>query len=151
MKRLPWRRILKWTGISVAVLLLAIQFIPYGRDHSNPPVGTEPDWDSPRTRELAVVACFDCHSNQTEWPWYSNVAPVSWLTQRDVDEGRSALNFSDWNGQRQEIDEAVETIEEGEMPPWYYLPTHRDADLSDAEKEELIAGFRATFGSGLDD
>jgi hypothetical protein len=76
---------------------------------------------------------------------------VSWLTQRDVDEGRSALNFSDWNGQRQEIDEAVETIEEGEMPPWYYLPTHRDADLSDAEKEELIAGFRATFGSGLDD
>ena len=50
---------------------LLIQVIPYGRDHSNAPVTAEPAWNSPRTRELAVAACFDCHSNETEWPWYT--------------------------------------------------------------------------------
>jgi hypothetical protein len=59
----------------------------YGRDHSNPPVRIEPRWDRARTRELAVRACFDCHSNQTRWPWYSHVAPISWLVQHDVEEG----------------------------------------------------------------
>jgi Haem-binding domain len=66
---------------------LLIQLIPYGHDHANPPVGAEPAWDSPATRELATAACFDCHSNETEWPWYTSVAPFSWLTQRDVEEG----------------------------------------------------------------
>ena len=63
----------------LAGLFLAIQFVPYGRDHSNPPVIGEPTWNSPETRALAVRACFDCHSNETVWPWYSNIAPVSWL------------------------------------------------------------------------
>ena len=62
-------------------------FVPYGRDHVNPPVGAEPSWDSPETRALARQACFDCHSNETEWPAYSTVAPVSWLIQHDVSEG----------------------------------------------------------------
>ena len=73
--------------------LLVIQLIPYGREHSNPAVVSEPPWDSPATRAFAVTACFDCHSNETEWPWYSNIAPMSWLVQRDVDEGRQHLNF----------------------------------------------------------
>ena len=58
---------------------LLIQLVPFGRDHTNPPVVQEPNWDSPATRELAQRACFDCHSNETVWPWYSNIAPVSWL------------------------------------------------------------------------
>jgi hypothetical protein len=70
-------------------LLAVAQAIPYGRGHSNPPVTKEPAWDSSRTRELAKRACFDCHSNETTWPWYSNVAPESWLIQRDVDAGLS--------------------------------------------------------------
>jgi mono/diheme cytochrome c family protein len=60
-------------------------------------VQAEPAWDSGRTRVLAQQSCFDCHSNLTKWPWDSNIAPFSWLIQRDVDSGRSALNFSEWN------------------------------------------------------
>ncbi len=77
-----------------------LQLVPYGRNHTNPPVAAEPAWASAQTRALAVRACFDCHSNETTWPWYSNVAPVSWLIQRDVDEGRRRLNFSEWNTTR---------------------------------------------------
>src|SRR3954469_5582449 len=69
----------------LAVLFGLIQLIPYGRTHSNPSVNVEPPWDSPRTRELAVRACFDCHSNHTKWPWYADVAPFSWVVQKDVD------------------------------------------------------------------
>ncbi|NVB82954.1 MAG: cytochrome C, partial [Kofleriaceae bacterium] len=65
-----------------------MQLVPYGRARSNPPVASEPAWDSPRTRELAVRACFDCHSNETKWPWYARVAPMSWVLERDVEIGR---------------------------------------------------------------
>lgn len=134
-------------GVLVALLLL-IQLVPYGRNHTNPPATGEPAWDSPRTRELAVRACFDCHSNATAWPWYTNVAPASWLIQRDVDEGRAKLNFTNWSGQKQESREAAEQVQKGEMPPKIYLPLHPSANLSASEKAELIAGLQKTFGSG---
>ncbi len=130
------------------VLVLAMQLVPYGRDHSNPPVTEAVVWNSPRTEQLVQQACLDCHSNETRWPWYSNVAPVSWLVQSDVDEGRHALNFSEWDRPQHNVDESVETIEGGEMPPWYYTITHRDAALSEQEKQDLIDGFLATFGRG---
>ena len=82
------RRALKWALIGIPVVLVLIQFVPYGRSHTNPPVTGEPKWSSARVRQLTKDACFDCHSNETTWPWYSNVAPVSWLVQRDVDSGR---------------------------------------------------------------
>ncbi len=134
-----------WAGIVVVGLLAVAQAVPYGRSHDNPPVLAEPQWDSPRTRDLAVRACFDCHSNQTTWPWYSNVAPVSWLVQSDVDGGRDRLNFSEWN-RPQEASEAAEIVQEGEMPPFQYKILHGSARLSDREKAELVAGLRATFG-----
>jgi hypothetical protein len=134
-----------WTVVVVVGLLAVAQAVPYGRSHDNPPVLAEPQWDSPRTRELAVRACFDCHSNETTWPWYSNVAPVSWLVQSDVDEGRDRLNFSEWN-RPQEGSEAAEIVQEGEMPPFQYKILHGSARLSDREKAELVAGLRATFG-----
>jgi len=137
-------------AVSLVVLFIAIQFVPYGRDHSNPPVIAEPVWDSPRTRELAVRACFDCHSNETNWAWYSNVAPVSWLVQDHVDEGRDELNFSEWH-LGQEGDEAAETVRDGSMPTRDYLWIHPDARLSDKELEALNAGFIATLGDGDDD
>ena len=65
-------------------VLLIIQFVPYGRDHTNPPVIAEPAWDSPQTRALFFRACADCHSNETKWPWYSTIAPASWLITRDT-------------------------------------------------------------------
>ena len=125
--------------------LVVIQVIPYGRDHTNPPVVAEPVWDSTQTRDLAVRACFDCHSNETGWPWYSNVAPLSWLLQRDVEEGRETLNFSEWNRPR-EGEEAAETVREGSMPPGPYLLTHPDGRLTDTELTALADGLTATLG-----
>lgn len=121
-----------------------MQLVPYGRDHTNPPVSAEPAWDSPQTRALARAACFDCHSNQTHWPWYTSIAPFSWLTQNDVDSGRATLNFSEWD-RAQEADEVAEVISDGEMPPWYYGLLHSAARLSDHEKQQLIDGLRATL------
>ncbi len=125
---------------------LLIQLVPYGRDHENPEVLREPEWDSPRTRELFVRACQDCHSNGTKWPWYSFVAPASWLVQRDVEEGRSHFNVSEWGREENHGDEAAKLVREGEMPPWFYLPLHPEAQLTDAEREKLVAGLTATFG-----
>ena len=137
-------------AIALGVLVVAfavIQAVPYGRDHSNPPVRQEPAWDSPATRALAVDACFDCHSNETSWPWYSNIAPMSWLVQRDVDNGREALNFSEWD-QEQEGEDAAEAVQEGSMPPDYYGWLHPKARLSSEERQALIRGLRAMFGGG---
>lgn len=133
-------------AVGILVLLLAIQAVPYGRAHSNPPVRREPAWDSPATRTVAVRACFDCHSNQTIWPWYSNIAPISWLVARDVGEGRRKLNFSEWDRPQEEAAEAVQTVQKGTMPPWYY-PWAR---LSAAEREALIRGLSATLGQADD-
>ncbi len=127
------------------VLLLVIQLVPYGRGRTNPPVSREPAWDSPLTRELARRACFDCHSNESRWPWYSRVAPVSWLVFRDVSEGRAKLNFSEWDRPQEEAGEASEALLEGEMPPWFYLPLHPEARLSSGEKEALAAGLARTL------
>lgn len=86
--------------LGVLALFVVIQFVPYGHDHTNLPVQSEPKWDSPQSRQLAQQACFDCHSNQTVWPWYSYAAPVSWLIERDVEQGRRRLNFAEWNNSR---------------------------------------------------
>lgn len=132
---------------AIAVAAVAIQFVPYGKDHTNPPIISEPAWDSPRTKELFDNACADCHSHQTTYPWYSSIAPVSWLIARDVDEGREHFNVSAWGSQKKnEAKEAAEEVQEGAMPPWFYLPTHPEARLSDAEKQELIRGLEKTFG-----
>jgi len=132
---------------AVVFVAIAIQFIPYGKNHSIPPVVAEPKWDSPRTKELFVRACADCHSNETKWPWYSNIAPVSWLVQYDVQEGREHFNVSMWGIQKKNKgDEAKEEFEEGEMPPWFYLLPHPEAKLSDSEAKALSKGLFATFG-----
>ena len=92
MKRLVKRLIIPLGGMLLVVA--AIQVVPYGQDHTNPPIVKEPAWNSASTRQLAKRACFDCHSNETRWPNYARVAPVSWLVERDVQQGREALNFS---------------------------------------------------------
>jgi hypothetical protein len=124
---------------------LAIQLVPYGRAHSNPPVTAEPEWSDPRTRELFFRACGDCHSNETEWPWYSAVAPASWLVRWDVDGARSHFNVSEWGREHNHGDDAAEMVRAGEMPLWRYLLLHPEARLSETEREELIAGLEATF------
>lgn len=129
------------------LLFLLLQLIPYGRNHTNPAVVAEPKWDSAQTRAYFFRACGDCHSNETVWPWYSNIAPVSWLIQHDVEEGRSVFNVSEWGVRgKNEGDDAAELVQEGEMPPPYYLPLHPAARLSAQEKQAFIQGLIATFG-----
>ena len=130
--------------VGLVAIFLLIQLIPYGRQHTNPAVIQEPNWDSQQTRDLAQRACFDCHSNETVWPWYSNIAPASWLNQHDVEEGRQKLNFSDWARAR-EKDEIVEVIQDGRMPMPIYLIMHPEAKLSVEEKDALITGLQATI------
>ena len=108
----------------------------------------EPAWDRPVTRELFFRACADCHSNETEWPWYSRYAPVSWLVAHDVYEGREHLNVSMWGLRAYEdADDAAETVREGEMPPWFYVVPHPEAELSGQQKADLIRGLRRTFSA----
>lgn len=140
MSRPRWKSLLITAPLVVLGLLLVAQLVPYGRDHTNPPVVAEPTWDS-TTRALAERACFDCHSNQTRWPWYSHVAPTSWFVQNHVDEGRRALNFSEWNRRDSAAGEAAEEVREREMPPRSYVLMHPDARLTDAEREQLARGL----------
>ena len=146
------RKVVLWALAIIVIGFVVIQLIPYGRDHSNPPVVNEPAWDSARTKQLARQACFDCHSNETVWPWYSNIAPASWLVYRDVQEGRDNMNFSEWPanlpaGAGAVIGgEAAENVTSGEMPPIQYRLAHSDARLSDAEKLELATGLKRTLG-----
>jgi hypothetical protein len=138
-------------GILVIVVIalalgIAIQLVPV--DRSNPPVNQELSWDSPRTRDFARRACFDCHSNETQWPWYSRIAPVSWLIVYDVENGRKELNFSEegYNSDDAPAElasEIEETIRNGSMPPWNYVMANRKARrLSTSEKEDLIQGYK---------
>ncbi len=139
------RRVLRWGAGLIVGMALAVQLVPYGRAHTNPPRRAEPQWDSPETRALAVRACYTCHSNETTWPWYTSVAPVSWLTQWDVDSGRRKLNFSEWDRPQRDAHEAAETVGEGEMPPWYFAAGRPDARLTAPERRALAAGLERTM------
>ena len=142
----------KKIAIGGVVAFVLIQLVPYGRDHTNPPVVQEPKWDSVKTRELFMRACADCHSNETKWPWYSNIAPVSWLVVHDVEEGREHFNISMWGHQRKNKgDEAAEELREGEMPLKPYLLAHPEARLNENEKKQLIQGLINTFGEEEED
>jgi len=126
------------------VLFLILQVLPVF-PRTNPPVIAEPAWDSPATRALAKRACFECHSNESYWPWYAYVAPVKWLLVYDVDHGRAAFNFSDWHPGDLYGEYVAEVISSGRMPLPRYLLLHPEARLSDAEKQQLISGLIATM------
>ncbi|MDB4961959.1 MAG: Cytochrome c [Myxococcales bacterium] len=143
------RRALKSLVIGLAVVLglfLLMQAIPYGRTHSNPPTISEPKWDSPRTRELAVRACFDCHSNHTKWPWYADVAPFSWVVQYDVENARSVVNYSEWNRHYPLAVYSGQTVRDEMMPPDKYKIAHPEANLTPQEAIDLQRGLDATMG-----
>jgi hypothetical protein len=138
--------------ITTILLFIAIQFIPYGKDHTNPPILSQPKWDSEHTKKLFLRTCGDCHSNETKWPWYSNIAPISWSLYHHVLEGRKHFNVSMWGLQKKNKGEdAAEEIEEGEMPLKSYLIAHPEARLNNKEQKELIEGLKKTFGEGKKD
>jgi mono/diheme cytochrome c family protein len=139
-----------WFGIGAVGLLLLIfvaaQLVPYGRTHGNPPVVQEPAWDSAQTRTLFARACNDCHSNQTEWSRLSSVAPLSWLTQWAIDEGRTAFNVSESPSGGRKAGNIAGSVQRGQMPPEIYVSLYPEARLSPTEQQALIQGLRATFG-----
>ncbi|MFI5054751.1 MAG: heme-binding domain-containing protein [Acidimicrobiia bacterium] len=140
------KRFAMFAALGVVVLFGVIQLVPYRV--TNPPVQQEPSWNSPRTRQLAVAACFDCHSNETITYWWEDVAPLSWWITKHVDDGRSALNFSECRQRGGgESGDAAETVTNGSMPPGYYhwFGLHSSANLTAAEKRDLASGLRATL------
>ena len=136
MKRKKWK-VVFWIIVVIAV---GIQFIPVNR--TNPPVTGE--IKAPE-EVMAILrrSCYDCHSNETKWPWYSSLAPASLLVARDVHDGRKHLNFSEWTDynfkqKKHKQEECGEMVATGEMPLWFYLPLHSEATLSDEEIELLV-------------
>jgi hypothetical protein len=122
--------------IVAIILLIAIQFVPVNK--ANPPVTGEIKAPE-NVMQILRTSCYDCHSNEAKWPWYSNIAPASWLVAYDVNEAREHMNFSEWQSYSAEdkaddIEEIWEEVEEGEMPLWYYLILHSEAELSENDK-----------------
>jgi hypothetical protein len=115
--------------------------------YDNPPTTREIEWDSPRTEELARRACYDCHSNETHWYATAYLPIIGSIITHDVHKARCEMNFSEWDGPQAEAEEAPEAIREGEMPLGLYRWAHKDARLTDAEAEELAAGFERTFAA----
>lgn len=136
--------------LTMGVLVAVAQVVPLPAHPGNPPVRQEPQWDKPETGALVRRACYDCHSNETKWPWYSQIVPAKWLVRHHVDEGRHELNFSEFDKPQKHAKDAAEMVREGEMPMPGYVLLHAEAKLSEAEKTALIAGLAATFGNGDD-
>ncbi|MEO8230747.1 MAG: heme-binding domain-containing protein [Ignavibacteriota bacterium] len=122
----------------IVVVLIGIQFIPVER--TNPPVPSEIDAPA-NIKAIFKKACYDCHSNETNWTWYTKVAPVSFLTVKDVEDGRKHLNFSEWgnytNKTKKVMDEIWEEVREEQMPPWQYRVLHSESKLSQEEKDAI--------------
>ncbi len=138
-------KIRKWL-LALAALLVFIQI--FRIDKSAPAVDPAQDFMTVAAppedlRPLLKAACYDCHSYETRYPWYSDIAPVSWWLKHHVNEGRHHLNFSTFGqlsdrDQLHALHESVEMVEEGEMPMNSYTWTHADARLSEAQKAQLI-------------
>lgn len=124
--------------IAVVIIFIAIQFIPVER--TNPPVTQEVNAPE-EVKTILKKACYDCHSNETNWYWYTKIAPVSFLTSNDVKEGREHINFSEWDklsGKESKAKEEIwEEVRDEKMPPWQYRIMHSEAKLTDEEKNIL--------------
>jgi len=138
-------RILKWVAIVIVVGLVGIQFVRPAR--TNPPVDKSQTIEAftqmtPEVTSILDRSCRDCHSNQTVWPWYSNVAPVSWWVIDHANQGRSNLNYSEWgklNADRRDrkLRQICDEVQDGIMPLASYLPMHPTAKLSEQDKKTL--------------
>jgi hypothetical protein len=143
----PSRRQVRLGALGAVALLVLIQLVPYGHAHSNPPVTQAAKWPAGPGQQIAEAGCYDCHSNLTKWRWYSDVAPSSWLVQHDVEDGRGALDFSEWDKPQPDAGELIEKVESGEMPPLQYKLAHGAARLSSGEKKQLVAAITRLYAT----
>ncbi len=144
------RKITRNILILIIILLIGSQLIR--PDRTNPPIDPAQTFEAvakPNAEVAAIVerSCYNCHSNTTVWPWYSNIAPVSWLLANDVSGGRSHMNFSEWGkltpGKAQnKLENACEEVQGGDMPPWYYVLMHRNAKVSAQDVKTLCDAYR---------
>ncbi len=140
-------------NIFLGTLFLLVFIQIFRIDKSTKPVNSSTDFvalTSPNEEvtNLLKIACYDCHSNQPTYPWYTNVAPVSWWVKHHIDEGSHHLNFSEWGTysekrKNHKLEECIEMIEEGEMPMTSYTLMHKEAKLTDAQKLQLVEWFKA--------
>jgi hypothetical protein len=138
------RRVLVRVLLGSVALVALLQLVPYGWWHENPPVTQAAVFPSPEAAELARAACMDCHSNETDWPAYSYLAPVSWLVRHDVEDGRSKLNLSELDREQEaDLEDAADEVEDGSMPPSQYEWLHPDARLSAEERQVLVDAFES--------
>lgn len=139
------RKLLKWTAIVLVVLCVGIQLKRPAR--TNPPVDESQTIEartqiSPEAKAIFERSCNDCHSNKTVWPWYTNVAPISWWIADHIDEGRRNLNLSEWaklppDRQDRKLRQICDEVEDGAMPLSSYTPLHPKAKLSEHDKKTL--------------
>jgi hypothetical protein len=138
------RNVLRRVLLASLALGAALQLVPYGWWHENPPVTRAAVFPSAEAEAIARAACMDCHSNETDWPLYSYVAPMSWLVRRDVEAGRDAFNLSELDREQEaDVDDAADEVDDGSMPPRQYELAHPDARLNDEERRLLIDAFEA--------
>jgi len=132
--------------LALIAIFVVIQVVRPSR--TNPPIDPQATLQAhvevpPDVDALLTRACADCHSNSTRWPWYSHVAPVSWLLASDVNEGREHLNFSDWekrhHHEESPFDQICKQLRDGAMPPWYYRPLHSESRLTPSEIQTICA------------
>ncbi|HSP16890.1 MAG TPA: heme-binding domain-containing protein [Thermoanaerobaculia bacterium] len=132
----------KWILLVIVAVFMVIQVVR--PDLTNPPVNPRNAIQNvpPNVQAILQRSCYDCHSSQTRWPWYAQVAPLSWLLKHDVDEGRQELSFSEFatyspKKAARKMQKACEEVKGGDMPLMQYLPLHPDARLSDADRQTL--------------
>jgi len=146
-----WEKTLWVIGGTLLSGIILIQFIPIWAlvprmDPRNPPVQREIQWASPEADRLMRMVCYTCHSNETQYPVYAQIAPVSWIAAGNVNAGRAQLNFSEQSPETINAERLIALIESDAMPPPAYRPTHPEANLTEAQKAALIEGIRATLG-----
>jgi len=150
------RNVFKYSAIGVVVVAIGMQFVRPAR--TNPPIDPVRDIARqssfpPNVHALLERACFDCHSNHTRWPWYSALAPASWMVVDDVTKGRKHLNFSEWEGytvgrRLSKLETLIGEVDKGTMPPRTYLLLHGDAALSPAERA-IVVGWAEGLSDSL--
>lgn len=149
--RLPWwrptRRRTAWVAVGLVVLFGLAQLVPFGRSTTNPPVTRAARFPDQATQQLFAGACGDCHSNLTRRWWLTRIAPGSWLAENDIRGGRRNLNVSEWDRPQAGVDDVVEAIQGGGMPPLQYKLFHANARLSDAQRRQLIDGVQRLYAT----
>lgn len=136
--------------IVLLVAFIIIQFFPI--DKTNPPVNPGMDFlkikkTPPEVAKIINTSCYDCHSNETKYPWYSSIAPSSWFLKKHINEGRKKLNFSTFamyepERQAHKLQECIEMVKKEEMPLESYILGHQDAKLTSEQRGELIKYFK---------